>query len=172
MHDPHALISSRGALSQQILVEMVAFLRKIPRIGKVSKRLVAILVEMSQNIMHYSAQRDRDAETGRTIGVGIVSVVESDRQYQVRAGNLARRESCDALKELCSAINDCSEADLRLKSKLQRKTSVGGDKKGAGLGLYEISLKSDTQLQCAVRDIDQTHSFIELSTAINKQDAP
>jgi hypothetical protein len=72
--DHNILISFKGALSQEILVEMGDFIKNKISIDKKIKKIFAVFIELAQNIMHYS--EEREIVKGKSYGIGVITFTE------------------------------------------------------------------------------------------------
>ncbi len=160
------LISFKGALSQEILVEMGDFIRNKITIDKKIKKIFAVFIELAQNIMHYSAEREISGN--KSYGVGIITFLEGYDNYTIYSGNLIDKEKSSILREKIMSINSMTDEEKKNKYNEQIRKPADESNKGAGLGLLEIARKSAGKIDFCIDDYNDKHSFLVLSVKISK----
>lgn len=165
-------LSISGPLSQELMVEMGEILKRKLKADGVAATVIhqvfSILVELSQNIIHYSAERmsregDKD---GVTAGCGILSVGYEEGHYILMAGNMMQSQKIEGMKKRLVKISDMKKDQLNHLYREQRKGLPDEDSKGAGLGLIEVARKVSQPLEYDFQEIDQKFSFFTLKTVI------
>jgi hypothetical protein len=161
----------KGAMSQNTLIRIGDLIRlPAEELGEdnSSKRLFAIMVEMAQNILYYSHEREFFPHSGANVGVGIVLVQQKPKMYEILCGNVVTSEQKARLEEQCLTINAMNQDQLREHYSLQRRKIVHESSKGAGLGLIDIARKSKNSLTHHFHELDNDLFFFSLSTHINR----
>ncbi len=166
--DHNILISFKGALSQEILVEMGDFIKNKVSVDKKIKKIFTVFVELAQNIMHYSAEREEI--DGKSYGVGIITFTESSDFYHITSGNLTEKEQASKFAARLQRINSMTEEELKENYSEQIRKPLDSSNKGAGLGLLEIARKSSGKIDYEIEDYNEQHSFLVLSVNIKKGD--
>lgn len=171
MTDNRILMSFKGVFAQPAIVEMATALR-----GKVAartnqtmvmKRIFAIFVEMSQNILFYSAEKEVDEE-GKESGVGILIVSEMDDRYCVSSGNLMLNGTVARIRERCETVSRMNKDELKVYYNEQRRLPRHAESKGAGLGLIDMARKSEFPIEFEFLPFNDETSFYMLSVYISK----
>jgi Family of unknown function (DUF6272) len=171
MTDHRILMSFKGVFAQPAIVEMASALR-----GKVAsrtnqtmvmKRVFAIFVELSQNILFYSAEKEKDEE-GKENGVGILIVNEMDDRYCVSSGNLMHTTNVERMRTKCDTVSSMTKEELKVYYNEQRKLPRSSESKGAGLGLIDIARKSEYAIEYGFTPFNDEYSFYMLSVYISK----
>lgn len=162
------LISFKGALSQDILVQMGEFIKNQLSVSKKLKKIFSVFVEMSQNIMHYSAERE--IINDKEVGVGIILFIELDDGYEVYGGNAVNKSQADNVREKLDIINTLNKEDLKDLYHRQRKSPTEFGSKGAGLGLIDMARKSSGNIFYKITEMDDKLSFLELSVKFDNED--
>jgi hypothetical protein len=161
----------KGAMSQNTLVRIGDLIR-LPseEIGSdmYSKRLFAIMVEMAQNILFYSQEREISPATGANVGVGIVLVQQMPKLYQIICGNRINEDQKQRLQAQCSKINGMGQEELREYYSQQRRRVLQEGSKGAGLGLIDIAKRSKNPLIFDFHAMPDAHYFFTLVVQINR----
>jgi len=167
------MLDFQGAISQDILVEMVELLKNKFSYGScnslVSKKIFSIFIEMAQNISRYSAERSHSDDLKKDIGSGIIVITEVDKNYTITSGNLVEKQRIPSIIEDCRKINLMNKEELRQYFKTQIKSEREEGKDGAGLGLIAIARKSGNPITYKVTPVDDLNSFLILSAKIQEE---
>ena len=164
--DQSILIEFKGVLSQEILIQMSDNItQKITIDGKI-KKIFSIFIELAQNIMKYSAEKE--PVNGKNIGVGIILLTEGESYYNVYSGNLIENENVFPITNKLDLINAANESELKNMYKEQSKKPLLPGPKGAGLGFIEIARKSTNQIKYQIKPINEQFSFLIIIVKIDK----
>lgn len=173
LSDSHVMLSFKGAMSQDTLVEIGDLLR-LPDTdvdGQSSsstiKKLFAIVVEMAQNILFYSSERRYLPSLDREVGIGMLMLMQSEHEYVIACGNQMDNNRVLKVEEKCRHINGLGPDELRRFYSEQRKRE-NTESAGAGLGLIDIARRSGKALDYSFHKIDETSSFFTLSVSLEK----
>lgn len=161
------LLSFKGALSQEILVEMGNIVKNRVNMNKKLKKLFSIFVELSQNIMHYSSERL--IIDGKDIGVGIILFTENENNFVIYSGNLVEDKSLRYLTEKIDDLNNLNDEQLKKKYSTSLHADRPPDSKGAGLGLIEIARKSSGKISYNKHKTDADNTFVTIQVQIDKE---
>lgn len=166
------LLSFKGVFSQPALVEMGNTIRNTLNTDSVisnivMKKVFAIFIELSQNILHYSAETELDL-SGKEQGVGILIVFDREDRFCITSGNLIPNDSVERIRERCELVSNLSKDELKDLYNKQRKSERPTDSKGAGLGFIDMARKSDFPLEYEIRPYNEKFSFFMLSSYISK----
>lgn len=171
LQQSNIILLFKGAMSQNTLIRIGDLIRlPAEELGEdnSSKRLFAIMVEMAQNILYYSLEREYFPNTGANVGVGIVLVQQKTEMYEILCGNLINSEQKERLEAQCNTINSLNTENLREYYSQQRRKVVHESSKGAGLGLIDIARKSKNPLTYDFHPMNDNQFFFSLSTHINR----
>jgi len=157
-----------GMFSQEVLSLIGLNLRRNPNSELISKRLFALVVEMSQNILHYSAEKEYSTKDKIYVGVGVICIGEDEEHHIVRSGNLVDNKSAKEMMERVEFINSLSDEELKEYYKAQRKMPQREGKPGANLGFIDMRRKSGCPIDVYFEPVDDQHSFYVLSVKIKK----
>lgn len=158
-----------GGFSQATLVELGNIIRRRIGFDGKAKRMFSVFIELTQNINNYSIESELDKETNKTAGVGIISVANTSTEYIIDAGNPIFTSNVEKMKQLCALINMMSLDQLRAFQREKIREGPPPDSKGAGLGLIDISIKTNKHVQFEFSPIDATSTFFHITAAIKKQ---
>lgn len=165
--EKHILLSFKGALSQEILSEMGNLIKSRLSLNKKIKKIFSVFIELSQNIMHYSAEKEYIDD--KEIGVGILLFLESDNTYNIISGNLMDNKKVEKLKTHIDKLKSMSQSELKESYNDQIRQLRNSESKGAGLGFIDICRKSDGNINYEFFQIDDTNTFFSFIAKISKE---
>lgn len=163
------IISYKGPVTDVIMAEISRDIRdKLADKPTASRRLFSVFMELSQNILYYSAEKI--TFSNRNDSVGIILITERDESYIFSCGNLVENEYLEELVTSCETINSLDREDLRkFKREVRNSPNPAERSKGAGIGLIHVALTSRHPLEVEHRRLDEKHSFFALSVQIRKE---
>ncbi|MGB0522979.1 MAG: SiaB family protein kinase [Flammeovirgaceae bacterium] len=161
-------MSFSGVFSQDILTLIGLSLRRIPNSGIVSRRLFALVIEMTQNIYHYSNRKVYSEKDKRYIGTGTIAIGEDGDHHVISSGNFMDTSKTERLIKRSSYINSLDEKELKEYYLAQRKIKRDDGMPGANLGLIDMRRKSKNLLGIHIEKVDEKDSFFILSIRIKK----
>ena len=136
---------------------------------KLNKKIFKIFVELAQNIALYSSDKVVTEDQTNFNGYGIFIIREYFDKFQLLAGNMAFKEDAGIASEKCEKINSLSREQLReFKRKLRKMPSA--QKGGGNIGLVQIVLTANNNLDYQLIDVDPKHSFLIFSIEIPKDE--
>jgi len=166
--DRNIILTFKGAFSQEILVEIGDLLKKKFEVSKQIKKIFAVFVELSQNIMHYSAEVETIALDNKKLGVGIIIFTEDQKYFYITSGNLIKKNVGDRIKPKIDKVNTMNDEELKNYYSEQRRLPQEEGSKGAGLGFIDIARKSSGKIEYNIKELNDEHSFLILSVKFNK----
>jgi len=166
--DNDVLMLYKGPFDNHVLSVFTKYIEGIIlKHPQISKKIFSIFIELAQNIAFYSAEAT-DFEEEKTTGIGTLVISEHDRWYTFFTGNAVRNDDIMPLIEKCEIINSLDRAGLRKYKREQYKLPPG--KKGtAHVGLIQVALTANNQIDIEVSPIDEETSFFAISVRINKK---
>ncbi len=166
-HHPDLLISYRGPVSSMVLREISRDIRqKFAYNRQLSRRVFAIYMELAQNILYYSSEKNKIADRYESVGT-ILLQRESDH-YLFSCGNLIENQYLQEMEEKCRKINALAREDLREYKRSQRKAPREKRSRGAGIGLIQVALTSRHPIRIEFREINERHTFFALIVKISE----
>ncbi|KHD09179.1 hypothetical protein PN36_01165 [Candidatus Thiomargarita nelsonii] len=164
------LFSFSGPLSQTLLLEMGDTLRNKMTLEKASPsttlKVFSMLVEQTQNIIHYSAAKKKSAYSKEAVTDGIIVVGYENGHYYVLCGNLVSNQKINSITNQLSQLQRMDKDDLKDYYKEQRRKGPHADSKGAGLGFIEMARRSSTPIEFNFQNFDERLSFFSLKTSV------
>ncbi|MCS6968342.1 MAG: SiaB family protein kinase [Cytophagales bacterium] len=164
----HLSLVAQGIMSQDLLSLIALSIKRRPDNEVIARRLFALVVELAQNILHYSAVKEFSAKDQREVGVGIVAIGESDTHYLVASGNVAQPENAAYVARHCDYINQLDPDELREYYRQQRRLPVKEGSVGGSIGLIEIVRKSGQPLSYEIIPIEDDKVFLIFVAKVNK----
>lgn len=163
------ILSFKGAVSQEILVEIGSIIRNQYHIHKQIKKIFAVFVELAQNIMHYSKETEYSAREEREVGVGIMIFSENDDYFYITSGNLLDKEKGEKVVNKIEKVNQFSESELKEYYKQQIRKPQEDDSKGAGLGFIDIARKANQKIEYDLAETPDGDSFLVINVKFKKE---
>lgn len=160
-----------GPISQDLIVELGDMLKQRMKLVESSKstiiKVFSMVVEQSQNIIHYSAETLLDSPNGDSeLSFGIIAVGYDSDHYFVLCGNNIENHRIDGISERINRLNAMSKEQLKKYYREQRKKSPEDTSKGAGLGFIEMAKTASKPLEFEFKKIDDKVSFFSMRTYI------
>ncbi len=156
-----------GPIEGKLLSSIGAYLRAILKNNpKVGRKLLAVYVELVQNTAYYSASRCI-LESGKEVGVGVLSISEFDDKYIFSTGNKIKNEGIFSMLDKCEYINSLNRENLRKYKRKQRKLPFG-EKGNAHIGLIQVALISSNPITLNINPDKDDFSFLSVTVKINK----
>ena len=169
-NDNNLMISYKGPFFDEILRKLIEIIRENFSYDPViNRKLLAIFVELAQNVYHYSADIVKLGD--KEFGIGCVNVSKeiNNKYYTFTAGNFVPNEYVKDLETLCNTINSLDRDELR---KLKRETrsdkvALNERSRGTGIGLIQIALTVNAPMEYEIIPHDDEKSFFYLIAKIN-----
>ncbi len=162
-------VSYSGAFDGAVLA---AFAKKVENDlssnPKLNKKIFKIFVELAQNIALYASDKVVTDDKSNFNGFGIFIIREYIDKFQLISGNMAFKEDAKIAIEKCEAISNMSRDELReYKRNLRKKPA--GQKGGGNIGLIQIVLTANNDIDFQVIEVDRLHSFLIFSIDVSKK---
>jgi hypothetical protein len=165
--DDGVVMTYKGALSQEILVGLSDALRSRLGFEGRAKKLFSVFIEITQNIKNYSVELERTLD-GVEIGVGIVSVVSAGDVYVISSGNKMLAQHVDRMNNRCALIKAMNYEQLRQYHREKMREGPPEGSKGAGLGLIDIAMKANQDVEFRCLPLNEQHAFFSINAYIRK----
>ncbi|MBT4087966.1 MAG: hypothetical protein HOE30_05695 [Deltaproteobacteria bacterium] len=171
--DHDLFLTFSGPMSQNLMVEIGEILKTKMNLEGASFSTIlnvfSILVELNQNIIHYSAERvtaQQNEKEQVSTNCSIIAIGREKEHYIILSGNIVDNKDIDRLKPKLEQLNGLSIENLKKLYMEQRKLKPEKGSKGAGLGFIEVARKTSRPLEFDFSDIDDQYSFFSLKTII------
>jgi hypothetical protein len=163
----HILMMFKGGLSQNIVVDLGGLLQKRLGFDAKVRKMFSIFVEMAQNIKNYSDEKEISND-GAEVGVGILLLADTGSHYELSCGNLVRNEKVPTLKAQCEYLKSLDKEGLKAYHEERIDSDPPPGSKGAGLGLIDISIKSNANAVFDFVRYDNDYVFFSITAHVSK----
>jgi len=157
-----------GMMSQDVLKVIADDLKHKSHDQVIAKRLFGIVIEMAQNIHHYSRQLQYSELEDKEVGVGTIVIRENNTHFFIESGNMVDKLQEKYLLEKCNRINTLDGDGLR-DYYLEQRRQPQRSEVSANIGLIDMARKSEQALKVEMISIDDTLTFFALSVSVKKQ---
>ncbi len=156
----HVVLSYKGPFTDTLLAEFSRDIRtKLQENPKARKKVFSIFMELAQNILFYSKEINH---FGNRDKVGTLVIVKTETGYRLITGNLVFKRDVEKLVAKCDMINSLDRDGLRAYKRQLRNDPRGEESKGAGIGLVQVALTSEGQLEIKIKELDEQYAFYAL----------
>lgn len=167
MREQRLVLSFMGIVTQEIMVEYGKLIQAQDGLSENNRLLLfGTFIELTQNILRYSAERSGPAENSR--GIGIVLVSEQDDTFTVASGNLVTARAAANLTLQLTHLASLDRDALKQLHKERRRAGPPEGSVGAGLGLIEVCRRAATPPAYALLPQENGNVFFSLSVPIAK----
>ena len=148
MHRNGIMFCYSGFLTEDVLGGIGSALRKKLAIEdadrNVAKGLFGIFVELVQNVIRYSSEREikENEEEILDLRYGVLSVGKSGERYYVACGNLINVDDMERLSTNLAHIKSLDRGELKALYKETLRGEVPATSKGAGVGFIDIARRA------------------------------
>lgn len=168
LEEKNIMFAFTGIMSQDFLSLIGLNLKRKENNIVLSRRLFAIVIEVAQNIHHYSAQKEYSVQEAKEVGYGTLVITQDKDCYQVISGNWMPKTRVDYIKDRCAHVNSLTAFGLRefYKQELAKpRKGIGGN-----VGFLDMVRKSGNPVEIDFLPIDENeeHIFFVLSVKINR----
>jgi hypothetical protein len=132
------------------------------------QKVFSIFIELAQNIAHHSSERNIYADQLKRSGNGTFQISESENHFTLIAGNLIRNEQVPEIIDKCNIVNELDMDGLRRLKRDLRNLPRREGHKGANIGLVDIAIKAQNQLQVEVAPVSDDYSYFIISVDVPK----
>ena len=159
----------KGPFNNHVLSVFTKYIEGIiKKHPQISRKIFSIFIELAQNIAFYSAEIAIIDEEEKTAGIGTIVIGEQDNLYNFFTGNAVKNSDITPIIDKCEIINSLDRDGLRRYKRQQYKLPPG--KRGtAHVGLIQVALTANNQLDIEVSPIDNDTSFFSINVKVNKK---
>jgi len=134
---------------------------------RLNKKIFKIFVELAQNIALYASDKVVTDDHSNFNGFGTFLIKEFPDKFQLISGNMAFKKDAKIATDKCDMISGMTRDNLReFKRELRKKPA--GQKGGGNIGLIQIVLTANNEIDYQVIEVDRLHSFVIFSIDISK----
>jgi hypothetical protein len=159
-----------GSISQPLLGALIneveIQIERYPNGHKASRNIFELVIEMSQNIINYSANRTSTEDNVYTIERAEVALSYSDGNFFISSANLINRSKMEKLQETIEYLNTLQPDELKKLYRQQRRSGDSRHSRGAGLGLIDLARKSSADIEFQFEDVGSNLVVFSLQVQI------
>lgn len=127
----------------------------------IKKKVYNIMVECLENICRHSDSFDH------SLPPSIVLLGKSTGHYFIISGNFVYIDQIDNIREMIAGINSLDKEGIKEKYREILSKREISEKGGAGLGMYDIAIKSGNPLECDFRQTGDSICLYVLKVKVN-----
>jgi hypothetical protein len=164
------VIAYNGPITQDVIEGLGTSLEQHLQLNgantAIIQRVFAVFIEGMQNILHYSNDKVPDNTKHNALSTGVMTVGYQDEQFHLSFGNGMLNSHIEPMMTQLHRISVMTHEELKNHYKQQRKKDRSELSRGAGLGLFDMSLKASQPLDYNFLAIDNVSSFFSLKVII------
>jgi hypothetical protein len=166
MDEKNVYLIWSGHVSPEVGKEVISFaetkLSEEDIEGRQRKRVFSTLVELLDNVGHYSPGREVEEKYGKPFAM--IRLV--NRIFCLSTGNLILKSKVDQLKEKLDAVNKLDKEGLK-EMFVKSLTDLDSDSESTGnMGLIEMVRKSGSKLEYLFEEINEEYSYYTLTVSV------
>jgi serine phosphatase RsbU (regulator of sigma subunit) len=172
MTEKGIIMSFKGALAQPIIVEIGQTLRSkiaarpaesTSARARLIKTIFSIFIELAQNVMHYSAEKEED-ENGKEYGVGLLVISQNAGVYAVSSANQIPVDAAERVRDKCESIAAMTREKLKERYNEQRRLPPQRRRiQRSGLGLARRRAAERLPLEYQIVPLTETRALFVVS---------
>lgn len=167
--DKNIRLAYKGPFYIDILSSLGSYVRQMfSPLPLTSSRLYKLFFELTQNVAKYSAESS-NLNTYKYSGIGSFILEESETHITISTSNLIRNEDGPVLEKYCNEINFMNKQELRKYKIEKRKTQPKAKDTGAQIGIIQIGLLTQNQVECSILQYDDKYSVFSIAAKIEKE---
>lgn len=150
----HVIFYHHGYFSHGIVAAMAEVVKLQLEFAGVSgatrRKLFSAFIELSQNVLHYSADAlPSDPPERAQLGQGSVCITHLDGHYQMLCANPIASAKVEALRERLQPLCSMSLEQIKQAYRESLRAETPADSKGAGLGFLTMAREASAPLEFA-----------------------
>ncbi len=165
MQDKGVMFCFSGFMTESILTGIAGAVRQKLEVEDADRKTVmglfSIFVELVQNVIRYSAEKDGVEEGDKLIDLryGVITVGRRDDSYFVSCGNMISNKDVDRLSTGLQKILELDRDGLKALYKEVLKGPTPETSKGAGVGFIEIARRAPNGFEYGFEKVDDERTF-------------
>lgn len=168
MEEQNILMTFLGDFNHTTTTSLLAnFKRKMnfleTAIG-INKKVYKVMVECLENISRYKISKLKDNNAPSDSAIFLL--IEHEDRFCVMTGNYLKTESIEPLQQKIDKINSLDKEGLQEFYRQVTSSPRSNANNGAGLGLIDVRIKTNSTLNYRFRKISEQYSFFTLEVNI------
>jgi len=157
-----------GFLSQALIAGMTEALEKEVENNDInmgdSSNIFTIFIEIAQNMMNYSKEKNIDAKGNKAEGLIIVGK-DTENNYYIHSQNIIALEDKETIEPKLVEVLTLTKNEIKQRYKELRRSGVNTHGKGGGIGFYEIAKRCD-EIEYEFRQINEKRFYFNFKATI------
>lgn len=162
-------LSYGGFLTQTLIAGMTEALEKEAEYNDlnmgVSSNIFTIFIELSQNVMNYSKNKQAHCKEVKSEGLIVVGK-DNDGNYYIHSQNIITKEDREKIEPKLTELLTMSKDEMKKKYRELRRSGRDTHGKGGGIGFYEIAKRSD-EIKFNFKPINEDKCYFHFISKIN-----
>ncbi len=160
------LVIFNSYFSQESMIGLLSIIEK-QMAGRLTfkKRMYSMMVEMMQNVIKH-ADSYESTEDGKA---GLFYISEKSGVYTLHSGNYASKEKVMKLKNSIDIVNSLNPLELEERYEKQLLNHDDITNEESGLGIIDMKMKSNNNIELDIFDVNSDLSFCVLRTRLKRK---
>ena len=133
----------------------------------VSSNIFTIFIELSQNVMNYSKNKEKDCKEVKSEGLIVVGK-DSGMNYYIHSQNIITKSDKDKIEPKLKEIIGLSRDEIKKRYRELRRSGKDSHGKGGGIGFYEIAKRSSS-IKYEFKEINDDKYYFHFISKIETQ---
>lgn len=161
------LLSYKGPINYEVIADINNCVeKKILKTSLIGYKVFSIILELNQNLMNYSAEKNYFKDAKNPVGrIDLIEKIPS-QEYMIISHNLVDNEKLVFLEEKIKKIANLDKKTLR-KYKIKQRREANPNHKRAGIGLTQIAILSENPLEYQTEKMNDCYSLFTLKINIS-----
>lgn len=159
-------LSYGGFLSQALIAGMTEALEEETRSNDLdigdSSNIFTIFIELSQNMMNYSKNKDKDEFKAE----GLILVAKNENNYYIHSQNIVTLKDKCKIETKLEKIKTLTRDEIKKKYRELRRNGRDKHGKGGGIGFFEIA-KRCNEIDFTFTKINEDRFYFHFKATIN-----
>lgn len=157
-----------GFLSQALIAGMTEALEKEVENNDInmgdSSNIFTIFIEIAQNMMNYSKEKNINAKGNKAEGLIIVGK-DTENNYYIHSQNIIALEDKEKIEPKLVEVLTLTKDEIKQRYKELRRSGANTHGRGGGIGFYEIAKRCE-EIKYEFRQINEERFYFNLKATI------
>lgn len=146
--DGYSLLYS-GTFSEEVIALFLMGIKPLAESPVLARKIYSIMIEVTQNVRYYSAERAEASDQDKSVGVGTVAFGQTAKHFVIGTGNYVTSLNAQRISERCRQVNTVAN-DRHALREFYRKTRNDPRPRpssGAYLGFVDMVRRSGNPIE-------------------------
>jgi uncharacterized protein DUF6272 len=153
------ILAYNGHLSHGILTNIIEALEKkfgsMKMLNVPAQTIFTVLIEITQNIINYYAERNgKDEKLVESEGIIVLGFDKQKGKIFINSGNFVQVEDVPRISKRIDSVANLDKDTLRARFRELRKSGKNRSARGAGLGFLEIQRKASEPIKYSIEEME------------------